>query len=87
MEQYKEIRTMNILDLRRVCIEYNLFTRGTNEEYEKFLTMADVENITTNDLVNMAKEIEKHSVIMDGVYTEDIMYILNRATRTIFSKV
>lgn len=87
MEQYKEIRTMNILDLRRVCIEYNLFTRGTNEEYEKFLAMADVENITTNDLVNMAKEIEKHSVIMDGVCTEDIMYILNRATRTIFSKV
>lgn len=87
MEQYKETRIMSALALRKVCIEYNLFTRGTNEEYEKFLAMADVENVTTNDLVNMAKEIEKHSVIMDGVCTEDIMYILNRATRTIFSKV
>lgn len=87
MEQYKETRKMTAYDLRRVCIEYNLFTHGTNEEYEKFLAMADVENITTDDLVNMAKEIEKHSVIMDGVCTEDIMYILNRATHTIFSKV
>lgn len=87
MEQYKETRTMSALALRKVCIEYNLFTRGTNEEYEKFLAMADVENITTNDLVNMAKEIEKHSAIMDGVCTEDIMYILNKATHTIFSKV
>lgn len=87
MEQYKETRKMTAYDLRRVCIEHNLFTRGTNEEYEKFLAMADVENITTNDLMNMAKEIEKHSVIMDGVCTEDIMYILNRATHTMFSKV
>ena len=87
MEQYKETRKMTAYDLRRVCIEYNLFTRGTNEEYEKFLAMADVENITTNDLMNMAKEIEEHSVITDGVCTEDIMYILNRATHTIFSKV
>ena len=87
MEQYKETRKMTAYDLRRVCIEYNLFNRGTNEEYEKFLEMADVENITTNDLMNMAKEIEKHSFIMDGVCTEDIMYILNRATHTMFSKV
>ena len=78
---------MTAYDLRRVCIEYNLFTRGTNEEYEKFLAMADVENITTNDLMNMAKAIEKHSVILAGVCTEDLMYILNRATHTIFSKV
>ena len=87
MEQYKETRKMTAYDLRKVCIEYNLFTRGTNEAYEKFLAMADVENITTNDLMNMAKEIEKHSVIMDGLHTEDIMYVLNRATHTTFSKV
>ena len=87
MEQYKETRIMSEYKLRKICIEYNLFTRATNEEYAEFLEMANVDVVTTAHLLKMAKEVEKYSVIMDGVYTEDIMYILNKATNTIFTKI
>lgn len=43
---------MNIDKLRRICIEYDWFTRGTNYQYEKMFNRVK-EGCTLNELVVM----------------------------------
>ena len=60
--KFKEIRLMDVDAMREFCIKRDLFTRGTNDEYDEFLrSVANCENITTDDLVRFAEEIIKHS--------------------------
>lgn len=58
---YKEIRTISACTLRSLCIEENWYTSGTNEEYENLLNMTNKDNITTDDIVEMATDIIEHS--------------------------
>lgn len=58
---YKEIRRLSSTDLRSLCIRENWYTGGTVDEYSKLLSMTKRENITTDDIVEMATDIIGHS--------------------------
>lgn len=65
----KETRRINAYDLRNFCIKYNLYTSGNNADYENLLfgnnriarKFAKQENITANDIFEIAKNIVEHS--------------------------
>ena len=60
---YREIRKIYADSLRNLCIAKNWYTRGNNEEYGHLLyDMAEgKENITTDDIVEIAQDITEHS--------------------------
>lgn len=62
---YKEVRKLGRHNMRALCIDRNWYTKGDNEEYEILLKMAEKENITTDDIVEMASDIAEHSDIVN----------------------
>ena len=58
---YKEVRRLHSTDLRALCIRENWYTGGTNEEYANLMDMTKTENITTDDIVEIATDIIEHS--------------------------
>lgn len=59
---YKEIRKLSADALRSLCIRNNWYTMGDNKEYEYLLSMCDNENITTDNIVEIATDIMEHSI-------------------------
>ena len=83
---YKETRHLSGSDLRSLCVKENLYTLGTNEEYFNLLETAEkTENITTDDLVELATDIKSHSET-DAEITS-IMFILAKACVSVFDEV
>lgn len=60
---YKEIRRMEARRLRSLCIEKGWYTQGDNKAYQHLLydVAEKLENITTDDLVEIAEDILEHS--------------------------
>lgn len=59
--RYKEVRILHSDKLRSLCISMNWYTEGSCDEYVNLLNMCDKENITTDDIVEIAVDIMKHS--------------------------
>lgn len=57
----KETRKLSQDNLRNLCIEKNWYTKGSNKEYDNMLELTNKENITTNDIVEIAIDIKEHS--------------------------
>ena len=59
----REIRRISLHDLRNLCIEKDWYTKGDNEDYNRLLINLadDKENITTDDIVEIAQDIMAHS--------------------------
>lgn len=60
---YREVRKIIKDDLRNLCIEKRWYTRGDNASYNHLLDdlAGDKENITTDDIVEIALDIMEHS--------------------------
>ena len=58
---YKEVRRLHSSDLRALCIREDWYTGGTNEEYANLMDMTNKDNITTDDIVEIATDIIEHS--------------------------
>lgn len=58
---YKEVRKLCSSDLRSLCIKENWYTGGTNDEYFNLMQMTEKDNITTDDIVEIATDIIEHS--------------------------
>lgn len=60
---YKEIRRISACDLRNLCISEDWYTCGDNDEYGHLLLdlAGRKENITTDDIVEIASDIIEHS--------------------------
>lgn len=60
---YKEVRKIREDDLRNLCIAKRWYTRGDNTAYNHLLNdlAGDKENITTDDIVEIALDIMEHS--------------------------
>ncbi|GAA0806679.1 hypothetical protein GCM10008910_45390 [Faecalicatena orotica] len=60
---YREIRKIGAMELRNLCIKRNWYTCGNNEEYSHLLgdLAEDKENITTDDIIEIAQDIYEHS--------------------------
>lgn len=58
----KETRNLYWGYVRSYCIENDLYSKGTNEEYAKLLDgVQELENVTNQDLYEIAKDIKDHS--------------------------
>lgn len=57
----KEIRMMTRESLRQLCMNNGWYTKGDCNEYENLMQRTEQENLTTEDIVEMAKDIAKHS--------------------------
>ena len=60
---YKEVSRISADSLRNLCVTKKWYTRGNNAEYGHLLyDMTDSkENITTDDIVEIAQDIIEHS--------------------------
>lgn len=61
--KYKEIRKISADSIRNLCVTKNWYTKGTNEDYRHLLVdlVDNKENITTEDIVEIAQNIMDHS--------------------------
>lgn len=61
--EYREVRKIRKDDLRNLCIANRWYTRGDNAAYNHLLNdlAGDKENITTDDIVEIARDILEHS--------------------------
>lgn len=72
-----------VSDVRETCIRNNLYTRGTNEEYEEmFDIVRSVPEPSDFGIHRVAKDIAEHS---DGQTVTNVMFILaNEAVKYTF---
>lgn len=81
-----EIQRLSVSDVRSVCCENSLYTRGTNEQYEEMFDMvralADKQIITGTDLYPIALDILRHSKTDQDVAS--IMWALGEKVRRCF---
>lgn len=81
----KEIRKLSWYDLRNMCVRENFYTCGTCEEYDKLYEyVSNLENVTTKDIVNIAKDIMKHSEVDEDMELISICYLIGRECRSNF---
>ncbi len=61
--EYREVRRILSEDLRELCIRNNWYTRGDCKAYSHLLNELahEKENITTDDIVEIAQDILEHS--------------------------
>lgn len=58
---YKVVRRLSSDALRALCIEKAWYTNGNNEEYSNMLAKTKKEDITSDDIVEIATDICEHS--------------------------
>lgn len=69
----KEYRTWSVVDVRAMCIRENLFTCGTNDEYDDMFKLVRDLEPTVDNIYAVAKSINDHS---EYNTVENIMYML-----------
>lgn len=69
---YKIIRRLSMAALRQLCIEQDLYTNGDNYDYSNMLFKAKKEDITSDDIVEIAVDIIKHT---DKLSIDDFTYV------------
>ena len=92
---YKEIRTLTRTDLRGLCIMEDWYTGGTCEEYANLLDMTGKENITSDDIVEIATDIIEHSETAKAKFERlsggenfylHVMFLIAEACNTYFEE-
>ena len=58
----KEIRMMTRESLRQLCMNNGWYTKGDCNAYENLMQRTEQENLTTEDIVEMAKVIQRWSL-------------------------
>lgn len=80
-----EKRIINRKNLKQLCIDFDLYTLGTSEEYEEMLKSAVFEeHLTTERIVEIAKNILEHSET--DIELGSLCAEINRAAYTFFIK-
>lgn len=87
-----EIRTICADDVREMCIDFDFYTHGDNEDYEQMLHMCRGKEATTKLLEEIALDIMRHSELekLDAVGADSVtgmMYLLCRITTSYFVTV
>lgn len=78
-----ENRIINRKNLKQLCIDFDLYTLGTSEEYEEMLKSAVFEgDLTTEKIVEIAKNILEHSET--DIELGSLCAEINRAAYTFF---
>lgn len=82
---YSEIRKVEMHELRKLAILKNWFTNATEEEYAQYLNYANCDNITSDELVEMATLVKEYSNADDYEYTT-IMFEIAQVCYTFFEE-
>lgn len=82
---YTEFRQVGICELRALAIRKNWFTNATEEEYAQYLNYANCDNITTDELVEMATLVMEYSNADDYEVTT-IMFEIAQVCYTFFEE-
>lgn len=85
MNGYAEQRRIGAEDLRTLCILHDWYSRGTCKEYDKLFQKAcSIDNLTTEDIADIAEDIIEHSdeETLEGYEFEDVMYAVIHRTHT-----
>lgn len=78
-----ENRIINRKNLKQLCIDFDLYTLGTSEEYEEMLKSAVFAgHLTTEKIVEIAKNILEHSET--DIELGSLCAEINRAAYTFF---
>jgi hypothetical protein len=81
----RETRRLYGENLRKLCIEHNWFTNGTNEDYARVLKMAnDCEDLKTENIVNLSQLIKFYSETEYEV--KNICFEIARICHSIFEE-
>lgn len=79
----KEDRIITRKNLKQLCVDFDLYTLGTSEEYEEMLKSAVFEgHLTTEKIVEIAKNILEHSET--DIELGSLCAEINRAAYTFF---
>lgn len=79
----KEDRIITRKNLKQLCVDFDLYTLGTSEEYEEMLKSAVFEgHLTTERIVEIAKNILEHSET--DIELGSLCAEINRAAYTFF---
>ena len=82
---YRETRRISAIDIRHLCIMKKWFTNGNIKEYGELLDYGNKNNITSDELVEMATLIKEYS---DTEYEiTNIMYELCEICHSFFEEV
>ena len=75
-KQYKEIRKISAIALRQLCVDHDWYTAGDNDEYDHLLhtLAADKENLSSEDIVEIAEDIMTHSKIRKDYTVADFAH-------------
>lgn len=75
----KEIRCIENMKVRQMCIDEQFYTRGTNKEYENLLfNLCEKTDLSLDDIEKIARDILDHSDLEDkemeyGVGYDDLL--------------
>ena len=87
---YREVKKIDEIKIRSLCIEKNWFTNGNEKDYFKLLNYGfSGKEITTDDLVEMAEMIcerSEYESIKEYEFTS-IMFELNECCYSYFEEV
>ncbi|WP_206458728.1 hypothetical protein [Anaerovorax sp. IOR16] len=92
MTNYKEIRKIEAIEIRGLCIRQNWYTMGSNEEYGDMLSNASkLKNVTTLDIMQIAYNFALHSEL-DADHTfkefmENVAFHLIRISYTYVEEI
>lgn len=82
---YKETRKIEMNKIRNLCIEKGWFTCGDNDQYAELLSYGKCENITSDELVEMATLIKEYSNTEYEITS--IMFELARICYSFFEEI
>lgn len=88
MKQYKEIRKIRASALRQLCIDKDWYTHGDNDEYRHLLfdLAENKDDLSTMDIIEIAKDIMMHSNISPDYMVEDIAFEVARIADVFFDE-
>lgn len=78
---YKIVRRIPKGKLRNLCIEKGWYTNGNNVAYSNMLAMSNKDDITSDDIVEIATDIIEHS----DLSLDDFTYVCNEILRKSYS--
>lgn len=88
-KQYKEIRRITASRLRALCVHFDWYTAGDNDEYRHLLydLANDKPNLSTADIMEIAADIMEHSDLDDDCTIESVAFEVARIANVFFEEV
>lgn len=84
--KYIERRLIFVDDLKNLCADSKWYTMGDHNDFTEMLAKCKKCNITTDDIIEIAKDIHLHSDLPDMDFTE-LCFEISEITHTFFEAI